>query len=133
MERVGLTNVEILQGESDAIPLPDGSVDIVATNGIYNLSPQKELVMREVFRVLKPGGRTVLAEIVLQSALPDEGRRGVNDWFRCIGGALAEADFLSLMKQVGFRDVAVLAKGRNARTGHALSLCAVIRASKPPR
>ena len=133
MSRVGMTNVEIRQGHSDDIPLPDSSVDIVASNGIYNLSPQKEPVMREVLRVLKPGGRTVFAEVVLQSALPEDARRNIGDWFRCIGGALPEADFLSLMKQVGFRDVEVLAKGRNARTGHALSLCAVIRAYKPPR
>jgi len=132
MTRVGITNVEIRQGHSDDIPLPASSVDIVASNGIYNLSPQKEPVMREVLRVLKPGGRTVFAEVVLQSVLPEDVRRNIGDWFRCIGGALPEADFLSLMKQVGFRDVEVLVKGRNARTGHALSLCAVIRASKPP-
>jgi len=77
-------------------------------------------------------GRSNLG-VVLQSALPEDARRNIGDWFRCIGGALPEADFLSWMERVGFRDVEVLAKGRNARTGHALSLCAVIRASKPPR
>jgi SAM-dependent methyltransferase len=131
MRKLGIANVEIQAGHSDNIPLPDASVDIVASNGIYNLSPLKEPVMREVFRVLKPGGRTVFAEVVLKSALPDEVRRSVKDWFRCIGGALPEADFLALMKQVGFERIEVLAKGRNARTGHELTLCANIRAVKP--
>lgn len=131
LRKVGVANVEILAGHSDHIPLPDASVDLVASNGIYNLSPLKEPVMREVFRVLKPGGRTVFAEVVLKSALPDEVRKSVNDWFRCIGGALPEPDFLTLMTKVGFERIEVLAKGRNARTGHELALCANIRAFKP--
>lgn len=133
LRRLGLTNVEIRVGHSDAIPLPDASVDIVASNGIYNLSPRKEPVMREVFRVLKPGGRTVFAEIILKGALPEEVRKNVKDWFRCIGGALPEGDFVSLMQTVGFERVEVLSKGRNARTGHELALCANIRAFRPRR
>jgi ubiquinone/menaquinone biosynthesis C-methylase UbiE len=61
-------------------------VDLITANGIYNLSPDKDAVMREVARVLKPGGRTVFAEIVIKSELPQEVRREINDWFRCIGG-----------------------------------------------
>lgn len=131
MRKLGIANVEILVGHSDNIALPDASVDIVASNGIYNLSPRKEPVMREVFRVLKPGGRTIFAEVILKSALPEEMRKNVKDWFRCIGGALPEPDFLTLMGKVGFERIEVPAKGRNARTGHELALCANIRALKP--
>ncbi len=131
MRKLGIANVELLVGHSDNIPLPDASVDIVASNGIYNLSPVKEPVMREVFRVLKPGGRTIFAEVILKSALPDEVRKGAKDWFRCIGGALPEPDFVTLMRKVGFQQIEVLAKGRNARTGHELAVCANVRAYKP--
>ncbi len=122
--------MESLHAPADAIPLPDASVDLVTANGIYNLSPDKEGVMREVYRVLKPGGRTVFAEIVLKAELAVEIRKNMDDWFRCIGGALTEADFLSRLRSAGFRDVEVLWKGRNARTGHELAVCAVIRAEK---
>jgi ubiquinone/menaquinone biosynthesis C-methylase UbiE len=127
----GINNFEPLYGHSDKIELPDNSVDIVTSNGIYNLSPDKEAVMREVFRVLKPGGRTVFAEIVLKAPLEEEVRKNINDWFRCIGGALTESDFVALMKKVGFGEIDVLSLSRNARTGHKLALCANIRAWKP--
>lgn len=127
---VGVANVEWLHSPADEIPLPDNSVDIVTANGIYNLSPNKDAVMREVARVLKPGGRTVFAEIVLKSELPQEVRREINDWFRCIGGALVQQDFLSRMESHGLKNPQVLWLGRNARTGHELSVCAVIRAEK---
>ena len=131
LEKVGVKNVELRLGESDRIPLEVSSVDLVASNGIYNLSPDKEAVMREVLRVLKPGGRTVFSEIVLKSELPEKVRKDIDDWFRCIGGALTEEAFIGLMREVGFERVEVLAKGRNARTGHELALCATIRAFKP--
>lgn len=130
LQSVGIQNVDFLPAPADAIPLPDASVDVVTANGIYNLSPNKEAVMREVYRVLKPGGRTVFAEIVLKSPLPLEIRKNISDWFRCIGGALPEEDFVSSLQNVGFTRVQVLWKGRNARTGHELALSAVIRAEK---
>jgi arsenite methyltransferase len=130
LESVGVHNVEFLNAPADAIPLPDGSVDFVTANGIYNLSPDKEAVMREVFRVLKPGGRTVFAEIVLKAELPRQIRKNIDDWFRCIGGALTEPGFLARLESVGFRNARILWKGRNARTGHKLAVCAVIRAEK---
>lgn len=130
LESAGIRNVEFLNVPADAIPLPDASVDLVTANGIYNLSPDKDAVIREVYRVLKPGGRTLFAEIVLKSPLPEEIRENIDDWFRCIGGALPKTQFLSRLEAAGFHDVQVLWKGRNARTGHELSLCAVIRARK---
>jgi len=131
MEMVGIGNVETRCGPSDDIPLDDNSVDIVASNGIYNLSPDKEAVMGEVFRVLKPGGRTVFCEIVLKEPLPDHVRKDISDWFRCIGGALPEPDFLDLMRRTGFERIEVISKLRNARTGHKSAICANVRAYKP--
>lgn len=126
----GVTNIEWLLASADAIPLPDNSVDLVTANGIYNLSPDKDAVMREVARVLRPGGRTVFAEIVLKSDLPREIRREIGDWFRCIGGALVEKDFLARLESNGLWRPQVLSLGRNARTGHELALCAVVRGEK---
>lgn len=130
LSELGVTNVEWLNASADNIPLSDNSLDLVTANGIYNLSPDKDAVMREVARVLRPGGRTIFAEIVLKSELPSEVRCEINDWFRCIGGALVEQDFLSRMKANGLTNAEILWLGRNARTGHALSNCAVIRAEK---
>jgi len=130
LRQVGIRNVEWLHAAADAIPLSDGSVDLVTANGIFNLSPDKDAVMREVVRVLRPGGRTIFAEIVLTSELPADDRREINDWFRCIGGALVEHDLLSRLQAHGLSNPEVVWIGRNARTGHALSKCAVIRAEK---
>lgn len=130
MEAVGIKNVEIKYGHSDNLPFQDNFFDVVASNGIYNLSPDKEKVMREVFRVLKPKGRTVFCEIVLKEALPEDVRKNIDDWFRCIGGALPEKEFLVLMEKIGFRNIEVISKIRNARTGHELAICANIRAYK---
>ena len=131
MEKMGIDNTRIVVGFSDDMPLDNGAVDIVASNGIYNLSPDKEAVMREVYRVLKPGGRTVFSEIVLKDALPESEKKSIDDWFRCIGGALPEEEFLSLMGKVGFERIEIISKLRNARTGHELAICANIRAYKP--
>jgi len=130
LRQVGVLNVQWLHAAADAIPLPDGSVDLVTANGIFNLSPDKDAVMREVARVLRPGGRTVFAEIVLTSELPADDRREIEDWFRCIGGAILEEDFLTHLQASGLMHPEVLWLGRNARTGHELARCAVIRAEK---
>jgi arsenite methyltransferase len=125
-----IRNVHWLHAPADKIPLPDNSIDLVTANGIYNLSPDKDAVMREVARVLRPGGRTIFAEIVLTSELPANVRREISDWFRCIGGALVQQNFLDRLEQNRLSNPRILWLGRNARTGHALSQCAVIRAEK---
>jgi ubiquinone/menaquinone biosynthesis C-methylase UbiE len=130
MELVGINNANISVGESDNLPFNDNFFDVVASNGIYNLSPDKEAVMREVYRVLKPGGRTVFCEIVLKEPLSEDERKSHSDWFRCIGGSLPEEEFLALMGKVGFKNIEVMSKIRNARTGHKLAICANIRAHK---
>jgi len=131
MELVGIKNAEISVGESDNISFNDNFFDVVASNGIYNLSPDKEAVMREVYRVLKSGGRTVFCEIVLKELLSEDEKKSHSDWFRCIGGALLEKDFLALMEKTGFKNIEVMSKCRNARTGHPSAICANIRAYKP--
>jgi len=131
LTRLGVSNFTLFCCAADSIPLAEAQVDVVTSNGIYNLSPDKEAVFREVLRVLKPSGRVVFSEIVLQAPLEEEVRRNIEDWFRCIGGALPEADFVALMRQVGFERVEVLSKYRNARCGHRLAICANIRAYKP--
>ncbi len=130
MELSGIKNAEISVGESDNLSFNDNFFDVVASNGIYNLSPDKEAVMREVYRVLKPEGRTVFCEIVLKEPLSEDERKSHNDWFRCIGGALPEEKFLDLMEKVGFKNIEVISKIRNARTGHKFAICANIRAYK---
>lgn len=126
----GVGNVQLLCASADDIPLPQASVDLVTANGIFNLSPDKEAVMREVHRVLKPGGAIVFAEIVLTERLDDGEAQGIDDWFRCIGGALPEDDLLSRLALTGLSQAQVVWKGRNARTGHKLAVSAVIRAEK---
>ena len=130
MNIAGIKNAEIKCGHSDNLPFQDDFFDVLASNGIYNLSPDKEKVMHEVYRVLKPGGRTVFCEVVLKDELPEGIRKNIDDWFRCIGGALPEKEFLALMEKVGFRNIEVISKIRNARTGHKLAVCANIRAYK---
>ena len=130
MEATGIKNFEIKRGHSDNLPFQDNFFDVVASNGIYNLSPDKEKVMCEVFRVLRPGGRTVFCDLALKDTLPENVRKNIDDWFRCIGGALPERDFLALMEKVGFRNIKVISKIRNARTGHKLAICTNIRAYK---
>ncbi len=130
MELLGIKNVDISVGESDNLSFDDNFFDVIASNGIYNLSPDKEAVMREVHRVLKPGGRTVFCEIILKEILSEDERKSHSDWFRCIGGALLEKDFVALMEKTGFKDIEIISKCRNARTGHSSAICANIRAYK---
>ncbi len=130
METAGIENAEIKCGHSDSLPFKDSFFDVVASNGIYNLSPDKEAVMREVFRVLKSGGRTVFSEVVLKDKLPDDVRKDIDDWFRCIGGALPEKEIIALMEKVGFKNIEIISRIRNARTGHPLAICANMRAYK---
>ncbi|MCL5073651.1 MAG: methyltransferase domain-containing protein [Actinobacteria bacterium] len=130
MKSVKIDNVELVCGSSDNIPFKDDFFDVVASNGIYNLSPDKEKVFKEVYRVLKPGGRTVFCEIVLKDKLPEKTINNINDLFRCIGRALPENDFIALMEKTGFKNTVVISKIRNARTGHPLALCANIRSYK---
>lgn len=130
MSMMGIQNTKFFWAAVDKIPLPDESIDLVTANGIYNLSLNKEAVMNENFRVLKSGGRTIFAEIVLKERLPASLQRNVKEWFKCIGGAQLEDNFLDKFKNSGFLKPKILWKGRNARTGHRSAICAVMRAEK---
>src|SRR5437762_787922 len=105
--KAGVENVEFLRGEIENIPLPDDSVDVVISNCVINLSADKRRVLAETFRVLKPGGRFAVSDIVRRRALPDAVMRSVELWAGCVSGALHEDDYRGLLAEVGFRDVGV--------------------------
>jgi arsenite methyltransferase len=100
--RAGATNVEFLKGEIESIPLADGSVDVIISNCVINLSGDKRRVLAEAFRVLKPGGRFAVSDVVVRGEVPAEVRRNVELWIGCIAGALEESEFKRLLADVGF-------------------------------
>ena len=106
----GATNVEFLKGEIEHIPLPDDSVDVIISNCVVNLSTDKDRALAEAYRVLKPGGRFAISDILFQgdvSVVPDELMRDVEAWSACIAGALEEQDFLARLRKAGFADPSV--------------------------
>jgi arsenite methyltransferase len=105
--KAGATNVEFLKGTIEAIPLPDDSVDVIISNCVINLSSDKDAVLREAFRVLKPGGRFAVSDVVVRGAVPAEVRRNMELWVGCIAGALEESDYAAKLRAAGFTDVEV--------------------------
>ena len=105
--KLGLTNVEFRKGEIEAMPVDDNSVDIIISNCVINLSPDKDAVFREAFRVLKPGGRFVVSDIVTEGQIPDPLRSNINAWVGCISGALDQEDYLGRLRQAGFQSTEV--------------------------
>ncbi|MGH7577844.1 MAG: arsenite methyltransferase [Longimicrobiales bacterium] len=103
----GVGNVEFLKGEIEAIPLPDESVDVVISNCVINLSVDKAKVIRESFRVLRPGGRFAVSDIVTRGEMPDDVRRSAELWAGCVAGALDETEFAHLLREAGFEDVEI--------------------------
>jgi len=104
----GYHNVEFRLGEMERLPVGDDSVDIVISNCVINLSPDKSKVFQEAYRVLKPKGRLIVSDIVSEGALPDEIRDNPDAWACCIGGALEQQEYLEEIKKAGFEDVQVL-------------------------
>jgi len=100
-------NVEFLKGAIEAIPLPDNSVDVIISNCVINLSIDKDAVLREAFRVLKPRGRLAVSDVVVRGDVPDEIRRSMELWVGCIAGALQEHEFSEKLRAVGFHDVEI--------------------------
>lgn len=105
--KVGANNVEFRQGEIEDMPIDDASVDVIISNCVINLSPDKDAVFSEAFRVLKPGGRLVVSDIVTQGDLPIDVRRNVEAWVGCVAGALDENEYLGKIKAAGFVGVTV--------------------------
>ncbi len=103
----GLVNVEFLQGTIEDIPLPDETVNVVISNCVVNLSPNKDAVVREAFRVLKPGGRLAIADIVLRRALSETTRTLIGLWTGCVAGALVVEDYQAKLRAAGFEDVSI--------------------------
>ena len=103
----GVTNAEFLKGDIEHIPLPAGSVDVIISNCVINLSGDKRAVIREAFRVLKPGGRFAVSDVVVRGELPDDVRRSMELWVGCVAGALSEDDFVRLLKEAGFTDATI--------------------------
>ena len=105
--KAGIENVEFLKGEIEHIPLPDNSVDVVISNCVINLSADKDAVLREAFRVLKPGGRFAVSDVVTRGEMLPEIRKNVLLWVGCVAGALEENDYQSKLKSAGFDQVTI--------------------------
>jgi len=105
--QAGVENVEFLKGEIEHIPLPDNSVDVIISNCVINLSADKDQVLREAFRVLKPGGRFAVSDVVVRGSVPDEVRESMLLWVGCIAGALEENDYLAKLRTAGFADASI--------------------------
>ncbi len=105
--RTGITNVEFLKGHIENIPLPDDSVDVIISNCVINLSTDKDRVLREAYRVLKPGGRFAVSDIVLSRPLPEKIKQDAMAWAGCIAGALLEQEYKDKLAAAGFTDIEV--------------------------
>jgi len=105
--KAGVENAEFLKGEIEHIPLPDCSVDVVISNCVINLSGDKDRVLRETFRVLKPGGRFAVSDVVVRGDVPPEVRRSLELWVGCIAGALEEAEYSEKLSSAGFTQVEI--------------------------
>jgi arsenite methyltransferase len=98
----GLANVEFLRGEIENIPLPSDSVDVIISNCVINLSGDKDRVLQEAFRVLKPSGRFAVSDVVVRGEVPDAIRKSMELWVGCVAGALSEADYRAKLERAGF-------------------------------
>ena len=149
-KKAGVANVEFLKGEIENIPLPDDSVDVVISNCVINLSADKDRVLREAFRVLKPGGRFAVSDVVVTGEIPAAIRKNVELWIGCIAGALRDTDYTAKLASAGFENIAIeptriydVADARQFLAGQGIDVDAIatqvdgkfmsafIRASKP--
>lgn len=105
--KLGVNNVEFRKGEIENLPVDDNSVDVIISNCVINLSPDKDAVFKEAFRVLKPGARFTVSDMVTEGEFPEQLRNNVNAWAGCISGALDQADYLQKLRKAGFVDVHV--------------------------
>src|SRR5437867_4753584 len=127
--KAGIDNVEFLKGEIEHIPLPDATVDVIISNCVINLSADKGKVLAEAFRVLKPGGRFAVSDVVVRGAIPGWIRRSVELWVGCLAGALEEQEFVSLLTKQGFTDISIEPTRVYPLGGRVMA--AFVRARKP--
>src|SRR5213594_3887675 len=128
--KAGVTNVEFLKGEIENIPLPDASVDVIISNCVINLSADKRRVLGEAFRVLRPGGRFAVSDVVVRGQLPSEVRRSIEAWVGCVAGALEEEEFKVLLAEQGFDEISI-EPTRIYQIDDAKAFGAFVRARKP--
>src|SRR5450631_189487 len=105
--QAGIENAEFLKGEIESIPLPDNSVDVIISNCVINLSADKSRVLREAFRVLKPGGRFAVSDVVVRGDVPEAVRKNVLLWVGCIAGALKDTEYIASLTEAGFESVEI--------------------------
>jgi arsenite methyltransferase len=125
----GLTNVEFLRGDIERIPLPDASVDVIISNCVINLSADKDRVLAEAFRVLKPGGRFAVSDVVIRGELPADVRRSMEQWVGCVAGALEMEEYRARLAAAGFSAIDLEVTREHGADGAIVS--AFIRATKP--
>lgn len=101
----GLTNAEFLKGEIESVPLPDNSVDVIISNCVINLSGDKDRVFKEAFRVLKPGGRLAVSDVVVRGAVPADIRKNMELWAGCVAGALGDYEYVAKLARAGFENI----------------------------
>lgn len=128
VRRLGIANAEFRLGEIEHLPVPDASADVVISNCVMNLVPEKAAAFREAFRILRPGGRLVVSDMVVNGALPDSVRADAAAWAACIAGAIDAGDYRALLEAAGFMGVQTVASTPSV-PGHVFSL--TVRAIKP--
>src|SRR2546426_5973461 len=128
--KAGVTNAEFLKGNIEQIPLPDASVDVIISNCVINLSADKRTVLAEAFRVLKPGGRFAVSDVVVRGELPSAVRRSMEAWVGCVAGALEEEEFKVLLAERGFEQISI-EPTRIYHIDDAKAFGAFVRARKP--
>ncbi len=106
-EKAGATNVEFLKGHIESIPLPSNTVDVIISNCVINLSGDKRKVLAEAFRVLRPGGRFAVSDVVVRGGLPEEVKASMPLWTGCVAGALEEKEFVEMLEEVGFQNASI--------------------------
>lgn len=127
-ENLGVKNIDFRLGDIEALPVEDDSVDVIISNCVINLAPDKAKVFQEAFRVLRPGGRMLISDIVLKAPLPQETKDEVAAYTGCIGGAILKEEYLQLMRDAGFTDVRIISE-----TPFNIATSAKIEAFKPKR
>src|SRR6202030_713843 len=132
--KIGLANVEFLKGEIENIPLSDNSVDVIISNCVINLSGDKDRVLKEAFRVLKPGGRFAVSDVVVRGHVPDAIKKNMELWVGCVAGALSDEEYVAKLTRAGFENVGIeptrvysIEDARGFLSGRGLDVDALVR------